>query len=87
METERMVGRFDAVEFVRSPIDPRDDLRDWVSALRSRGFTEDLLRDVHGFSDSDSIRSTSAAIRSHVRDAVALLDQAHIRRPQDRHGQ
>jgi hypothetical protein len=50
------VLRYDETDLIVTDLDPIEDILNLITALKSTGFTSDLLRDIHGFTDSNEIK-------------------------------
>lgn len=67
--------RFDATETIKTDLDPIEDLLNFITTLKSTGFTSDLLREIHGFTNASEIKITSKLISLHVDNAISLANQ------------
>jgi hypothetical protein len=76
------VLRYDETDLIVTDLDPIEDILNLITALKSTGFTSDLLRDIHGFTDSNEIKKTSKLISLHVENAVSLANQGFDGPPQ-----
>lgn len=56
-------------------LDPLDDVVSWIRGLKSLGYTTDLLRSKHGFTDKNKINAAAVDISTYVESSVQLLDQ------------
>ena len=72
----RLIHRYDEYKTPITKLNPLEDYRNWVSGLRSKGYTADLLREIHGFNDAKEIALSAKAISAHAEHAVNLLQQA-----------
>ncbi len=75
-------GRYNSSTTVRTPLDPIEDLVSWISTLRSKGYTSDVLKREHGFADAKEIRTSADLIGILSSNAVGLMEQAYSGRPQ-----
>lgn len=57
-----------------SPLEPLDDLRDWIAGLRSESYTSDILAKVHGLADA---REAAKEVRHYADAAIGFIDQAY----------
>jgi len=69
------VLRYDTISVISSNLDPIEDLLNFITTLKSLGFTTDLLRNVHGFTDISEIKKTAKQISLHVDNAISLANQ------------
>lgn len=67
--------RYDETNTIGTDLDPIEDILNFICTLRSKGFTSDLLRETHGFTNADEIKKTTALISLHVDNAVGLANQ------------
>lgn len=67
--------RYDLTETIGTDLDPIEDILNLISVLKSIGFTSDLLRETHGFTDVKEIAKTSKLISLHVDNAIGLANQ------------
>ncbi|EKD52654.1 MAG: hypothetical protein ACD_61C00282G0016 [uncultured bacterium] len=72
MET---LSRYDNVSIVRTKLDPIQDVLCWIGGLRSKGYVERILRDIHGYKIKSSIEPRALSISRHAETAVNLLNQ------------
>ena len=68
--------RYTETELIGTDLDPIEDLLNFITTLKSTGFTSDLLKETHGFTNSNEIRKTSKLIALHVDNAISLANQA-----------
>ncbi|MGE0566464.1 MAG: YaaC family protein, partial [Bacteroidia bacterium] len=55
--------------------DPIEDMLNFMTSLKSKGFTSDLLRQKHGFTNNAEINRTTGLISLHVDNAIRLSEQ------------
>ncbi|WP_418500906.1 YaaC family protein [Flagellimonas sp.] len=67
--------RYDDTESISTELNPIEDVLNLIAVLKSKGFTSDLLKEVHGFSDGIEIRKTAKLISLHVDNAIGLANQ------------
>lgn len=67
--------RYDLTESIGTDLDPIEDILNLFAVLKSIGFTSDLLRETHGFSNTLEIRKTAKLISLHVDNAIGLANQ------------
>ena len=77
-----MILRYDSTKIVSTRLDPLSDISSWFAGLRSRGYVDDILKEIHGFSIKTEIDRASKAISSHAEDAVNLLEQGFLGLPE-----
>ena len=68
--------RYDSSNVIGTDLDPIEDVLNLITSLKSKGFTTDLLKEVHNFTDASEIKRTSKLIGYHVDNAVNLANQA-----------
>lgn len=71
------IYRYPAHEIVSSPIDPIEDFTTWIEGLQSKGYTSDLLKTRHGFTNARELARSSAAVSALAANSLAMLDQAY----------
>lgn len=76
MPPVQQILRYDKLTPVVTPLNPLEDLTGWVRGLRSEGYTEDVLAEVHGITRQDNLRRSTQMICAHADRAVSLLEQA-----------
>ena len=76
------IFRHDKLTPLSSNLDPIADTLNLISVLKSRGYTGDLLKDVHGFVSKAEIEKVVKQIGLHVGIAQELADQAMNSRPE-----
>lgn len=76
-----MILRYDSTKIVSTRLDPLSDVSSWFAGLRSRGYVDDILKEIHGFNNRTEINRASKAISSHAEDAVNLLEQGFLSLP------
>lgn len=69
------VTRYDKRSVVSTSLDPIQDVLCWIGGLRSRGYVEKILKEVHGYKTKHSIESRAASISRHAQVAIDLLNQ------------
>lgn len=74
--------RYDKTETIGTDLDPIEDLLNFITTLKSTGFTSDLLKETHGFTDANEIRKTARLISLHVDNAISLANQGFDGPPQ-----
>jgi len=67
--------RYDETDSIGTDLDPIEDILNFIAALKSAGFTSDLLRQVHGFTNAAEIKKTAKLISLHVDNAIGLANQ------------
>lgn len=67
---------------IQSDLDPIEDILNLITTLKSIGFTSDLLKETHGFTNSAEIKKTSKLISLHVENAISLACQGFDGPPQ-----
>jgi len=67
---------------VTTPLDPIEDVTSWISGLRSTGYVSDVLKEVHGFSNSAEIKTCSGLIALFSATSVGLIEQAYSGPPE-----
>ncbi len=67
---------------VGTDLDPIEDILNLIMTLKSVGFTSDLLRGTHGFTDNVEIKKTAKLVSLHVDNAVNLAYQGFEGPPQ-----
>lgn len=60
---------------IETDLDPIEDILNFIITLKSLGFTADLLRETHGFTNTAEIKKTAKLISLHVDSAVGLAQQ------------
>ena len=70
------IYRYDKENTVSSRFNALEELCNWVSGLRSIGYTSDLISKLHGFSNSSEIKLNARTIKTHTENALNLLNQA-----------
>lgn len=71
-----LLVRYPTEDICLIKLDPLEDFASWIRGLRSKKYTAEILRDKHGFSDTNKICASSRAIAAHADCAVEFLDQA-----------
>lgn len=71
------VFRYDGDSGVVTPLDPIEDCTSWISGLRSKGYTSDILRTVHGATKVKDIHDRADLIAIYSSNAVGFIDQAY----------
>jgi len=71
-----VIMRYDKNEIVHTTLDPLEDICSWIQGLRSKGYCDDILRNIHGFSNTREIKVASRAIATHAENSINLLNQA-----------
>ena len=74
--------RYDATESIGTDLDPIEDILNLITVLKSNGFTSDMLRKTHGFTNATEIKKVSKLISLHTDIAVSLAEQAFSGSPQ-----
>ena len=74
--------RYDETEIIGTDLDPIEDILNFISTLKSTGFTSDLLRETHGFISSTEIKKTAKLVSLHVDNAIGLANQGFDGPPQ-----
>lgn len=69
------IFRHDKVITIGTDLDPIEDILNFITALKSKGFTSDLLKEVHGFVSATEIKRTTELISSHIDNALGLAKQ------------
>jgi len=70
------IFRYDKRELIGTDLDPIEDILNLITTLKSKGYTSDLLREVHGFSGVGEINKTAKLISLHIDNAIGLSEQA-----------
>jgi hypothetical protein len=68
--------RYDHINGISSDLDPIEDILNLITTLRSKGYTSDLLRQKHGFTNAAEINRTTKLIALHIDNAIGLSQQA-----------
>ncbi|TAK14544.1 MAG: hypothetical protein EPO32_01245 [Anaerolineae bacterium] len=63
-------------------MNPLEDVIDWITGLRSTGYTSDLLRTTHGFTDNARIKTVASQIATTAGNSVGLFEQAYSGPPE-----
>lgn len=74
--------RYDKCQGMWTPLDPLEDMASMICGVRSIGYTSDLLRVIHGMSDSEEIGNCAKSISHYVEGALGLMDQAYSGPPE-----
>ena len=67
---------------IHTDLDTIEDLLNFIVTLNSLGFTSDLLRDIHGFTNTKEIKTTAKLIGLHVNNAISLAQQGFSSHPE-----
>lgn len=67
--------RYDSENVIYSQLNPIEDVLNLISNLRSREFTQDLLKETHDITDSDLIHKSSEIISKYVEAVIGFADQ------------
>lgn len=74
--------RYDDIQAIGTDLDPIEDILNFISMLKSKGFTSNILRKVHNFTDDVEIECTAKLISLHVNNAIGLAQQAFYGPPE-----
>jgi hypothetical protein len=82
MNHDSEILRYDNLSSVMTPLDPLEDIIAWICGLSSIGYTSDILKTVHGMTDSGEIKRCAQAISLYVENSVGLIEQAYSGPPE-----
>ncbi|MDQ3750269.1 MAG: hypothetical protein M3367_14840 [Acidobacteriota bacterium] len=74
--------RYDTRDYIVTDLNPIEDILNLITVLKSNGFTSDMLRTIHKFTDAKEIKKVSKLISLHTDIAVSLADQAFTGSPE-----
>lgn len=67
---------------IGSDLDPIVDIINFISSFKSIGYTSDILKEIHGFTNSSEIKKTSKLISLHITNSERLANQAFKSSPE-----
>ena len=73
----KVISRYDQISLVSTPLNPIEDLLSWLAGLNSIGYTSDILRTVHSFSNTKEIHKCARLISLYTNNALGLTEQAY----------
>lgn len=74
--------RHDTSTIIESDLDPIIDIMNFISSFKSKGYTADILKEIHGFNNASEIKKTSKLISLHVTNAERLAHQGFESTPE-----
>lgn len=70
--------RYDGEMHVYTSLNPIEDLMSWISGLKSHYYTSDILKTIHGFTNTKEIRKCAQLISTYAENASGLIQQAYL---------
>lgn len=67
--------RHDETYTISTSLDPIEDMLNFMTSLKSKGYTSDILKQKYGFTNTTEITKTSKLISLHVDNAISLSKQ------------
>ena len=70
------MNRYDVKYSIGTDLDPIEDLLIFMSTLKSKGYTKDLLKSVHNITNTAELEKNANLIKLHMDNAIGLAEQA-----------